>query len=133
MIEFICAPISVGELIDKITILEIKSERIIDPAKLGNVLAELEMLRTLRDTSLSIGPDLTDLAADLKAINEKIWAFEEVIRDRDQQQDFGTSFVEIARAVHHANDQRAAVKRKINLATGSRIIEEKSHQNLPLA
>ena len=131
MVNHILAPNSIGELIDKITILEIKSERIDDPAKLGNVTLELGLLRGLLDQARVVDADLAALSATLKAVNEEIWDFEEVIRERERRQDFGASFVEIARAVHAANDRRAAVKRRINVACGSRIIEEKSHQSYP--
>ncbi|MEM7508081.1 MAG: DUF6165 family protein [Pseudomonadota bacterium] len=120
--------IAPGELIDKITILEIKAERIADPDKLANVKVELEVLNTTRDASLPASDALTDLTAALKAVNEELWQIEDDIRDCERAADFGSKFIELARAVYKTNDRRAALKREINVLLGSRLVEEKSYQ-----
>lgn len=122
----ILVPISPGELLDKITILEIKLARMADPAKLANVRRELEALGAVEAT---LGPadSLPALRQSLRAINETLWEIEDDIRDCERAGDFGPRFVELARAVYHTNDRRAAVKREVNLALGSRLIEEKSY------
>ena len=127
MTQAIETPIATGELIDKITILEIKSERITDAAKLTNVRAELTLLCRRRDAVLPPGTVLAALAARLKSINERLWELEDEIRDLERRADFGAAFVDAARAIYRTNDARAAVKREINLATGSDLIEEKSY------
>jgi hypothetical protein len=119
--------IAPGELIDKITILEIKLERIEDVQKLANVRLELETLVAARDDALPSSDDLTRLTARLKAINEKLWDVEDHIRNCERNKEFGTRFVELARAVYHTNDERAAVKRQINECLGSHLVEEKSY------
>lgn len=119
--------IAPGELIDKITILEIKTERIADPAKLANVRIELEALEHARDASLASSPELDDLAVRLKAINEQLWDIEDHIRDCEREKDFGKKFVELARSVYKSNDKRAALKREVNLLLGSHLVEEKSY------
>jgi hypothetical protein len=122
------AEMAPGELYDKITILEIKSERIKDAAKLRNVRVELDDLTAARDRAIVGSPELTQLAAELKSINEALWQIEDDLRDCERAKDFGAKFIELARAVYHQNDRRAAVKRRINDLLGSRIIEEKSYQ-----
>ena len=119
--------IAPGELIDKITILEIKSERIADPAKLANVRVELETL-TARRTALPTSDELDGLGAELKVVNERLWVIEDEIRDCERASDFGPRFVELARAVYRTNDIRADLKRQINTLLGSRLVEEKSSQ-----
>jgi hypothetical protein len=116
-----------GELIDKLTILEIKSERITDEGKLANIRRELESLDRVRHEELPASPELSRLTADLKKINEQLWNIEDAIRDCERRGDFGQQFIELARAVYHTNDRRAAVKRKINELLGSAIVEEKSY------
>ena len=123
----ISVEISAGELIDKITILEIKDGRFEDPAKLANVRRELESLVAARDAALSPSPELTDLTARLKAVNERLWQIEDDIRDCERAKEFEARFVELARAVYMNNDERAALKRRINELLGSRIVEEKSY------
>jgi hypothetical protein len=118
---------SPGELIDKITILEIKSERIGDPDKLRNVRVELEALLAARDREIVASEKLATLTAELRAVNEAIWDVEEELRRCEQAGDFGPGFVELARSVYKNNDRRAALKRAINEELGSRIIEEKSY------
>jgi hypothetical protein len=121
------APVSPGELVDKITILAIKSRRIGDPTKLANVRAELEALRRCWQESRYAGHDLSSDEADLTAVNERLWDIEDRIRDKERQRAFDAEFVELARAVYIENDQRAAVKKRINVALGSALIEEKSY------
>ena len=120
--------IAPGELIDKITILEIKSERIPDADKLENVRAELETLAAARDATLPASDELDRLTAELKRVNEALWVIEDDIRDCERTGDFGERFVELARSVYRTNDVRADLKRQINLALGSRLVEEKSYQ-----
>lgn len=121
----IVAPVSAGELLDKITILEIKAERISDAAKLANVRRELEALAALRDQH---GLDaLVTLTADLKVVNETLWQVEDEIRELEAASRFDARFIELARAVYVTNDRRAALKKEINLAVGSAIVEEKSY------
>lgn len=120
-------PIAPGELIDKITILEIKAERIADADRRANVVLERDLLRAARDDALADAPPVTDLAADLKAVNEALWEIEDAIRDCERQDDFGPRFIELARSVYRTNDRRAALKRAINERLGSAIIEEKSY------
>lgn len=121
----ILAPISAGDLIDKITILQIKMERITDPAKLANVARELAALIALRDSHGL--EDLDTLMEDLKVVNETLWQAEDEIRDLEAQARFDARFIELARAIYKTNDRRAAIKKEINLAAGSVIIEEKSY------
>jgi hypothetical protein len=123
----ILVEIPAGELIDKITILEIKAERIADAAKLANIRAELATLAETRDRFMPPSSALSDLSAKLKAVNEKLWVVEDDIRDCERAKDFGAKFVELARAVYVTNDERANLKREINLLMGSRLIEEKSY------
>ena len=112
MVHSLEVPVAVAELIDKITILEIKTERFRDAAKLSNAKAELTLLYERRAASL--GPDtvLTGIEARLKAVNERIWDLEDAIRAFERRQDFGPDFVTAARSIYRANDERAALKRK---------------------
>jgi hypothetical protein len=119
--------VSVGELIDKITILEIKAERLGDPAQLNNVRNELEILLAARDAALPPSTELSELSLSLKRINEQLWGIEDDIRDRERAKDFGQRFIELARSVYVCNDERATLKRRINELLGSRIVEEKSY------
>jgi hypothetical protein len=121
------APVSVGELIDKIAILEIKTERIRDVAKLDNVRKELAALAAVRDAGGPLSPSVAEAAAELKRVNETLWEIEDDIRACERQEDFGPRFVELARGVYLNNDRRAALKRRINELTGSDLIEEKSY------
>lgn len=120
-------PVSWGELIDKYTILVIKAERIQDEAKVRNVRIEMEALRPSMDEARRT-TQINPLESRLKAINEKLWVIEDEIRDCERVKDFGPRFVELARSVYFTNDERAAVKRLINEALGSAIVEEKSYQ-----
>ena len=120
--------IAPGELIDKITILEIKSERIDDPEKLANVRIELDVLAAARDAAIAPSDAMTRLTADLKSVNEALWVIEDDIRDCERDGDFGPKFIDLARAVYKTNDKRAALKREINVLLGSRLVEEKSYK-----
>ena len=122
-------PISAGELIDKITILEIKSARIRDPGKLANVRAELDLLNATWAQHAFARADIGGARARLKGVNEALWDIEDRIRLKEKAQAFDTEFVELARAVYFRNDERAAVKKTINLKLGSKLIEEKSYQD----
>lgn len=119
--------VGAGELIDKITILEIKSDQITDEAKLVNIRHELSVLNKTRDEQMQGSEDLSRLTAELKEINKKIWDIEDDIRECESRKDFGEQFIKLARGVYHTNDKRAAVKKQINLLAGSQIIEEKSY------
>ncbi|MBF0093523.1 MAG: hypothetical protein HQL33_13020 [Alphaproteobacteria bacterium] len=123
----ITVEVSPGELIDKITILEIKAERIADPAKVRNVRIELDTLTQARDRAVTGSGELETLTADLKGVNVVLWEIEDEIRDCERAGNFGTRFIELARAVYHTNDRRSALKRRINDLLGSRIVEEKSY------
>ena len=124
----ILVPISPGELLDKITILRIKQVRILDAAKLANVKLELALLeQTWRDR----GGTAQDVALDERAlqnVNERLWDIEDRIRDKEAKQCFDRDFIELARAVYVSNDERAAIKKRINLQLGSRLLEEKSYR-----
>ena len=127
MSKAVSVEISPGELIDKITILEIKLERIKDAAKLGNIRTEWETLTAARDGALAKSAELDRLTAELKGINIRLWEIEDRIRDCERAKDFGETFVELARGVYRNNDRRAHIKRAINALLGSRLIEEKSY------
>ncbi len=117
--------ISAGELIDKITILEIKNERILVEDKLRNIQRELETLR--QACTFPVSEELAQLTVELKKVNEALWDIEDHIRDHERNRDFGPSFVELARSVYLTNDRRSALKRQINDLLGSRLVEEKSY------
>ena len=119
--------VSIGELIDKMTILEIKAERLTDPKKVANVMVELEILRRAQERVASELPGFEDLRDKLKRVNGRLWDIEDQIRDYDRRGEFGQSFVDLARSVYRSNDERAALKRQINEMAGSRIVEEKSY------
>lgn len=119
--------VSVGEVIDKITILEIKDQRISDPGKLANVRAELTTLNGTLAGVLKPSAELDRLRKELFDINAALWDIEDEIRECETAKDFGPKFIELARAVYFTNDKRAAVKKQINLAVGSRLVEEKSY------
>lgn len=125
----ILIPISPGELLDKITILQIKSERIDDPGKVANVRSELDLLQKIWNESASEDEQIRALSAELKAINEALWEIEDDIRDEERNKRFGERFIELARAVYVVNDDRANAKKKVNLHLNSSIVEEKSYQD----
>ena len=125
----ILVPVSFGELLDKIAILQIKSERMADAAKLANVRKELEALQAPRAAHPAAVQDIAGLRAELKAVNERLWVIEDDIRLQEKAQAFDAEFVRLARAVYFENDIRARVKKDINLALGSAYVEEKSYQD----
>ena len=125
----ILVPVSFGELLDKIAILEIKSERMSDEAKLLNVRKELDALNKTWAGHPASKTDITALRADLKKINENLWVIEDDIRIQEKKQLFDAEFIRLARAVYFENDTRAKIKKDINLALGSSYIEEKSYED----
>jgi hypothetical protein len=120
--------VSVGEFLDKLAILEIKAERMTDPAKLANVRRELATLRSIWQGSPYLRLDLAAERLALKGINERLWDIEDEIRDKERARTFDTGFIELARSVYLCNDRRAEIKKAINAATGSALIEEKSYR-----
>ena len=124
----ILVPISIGELIDKIVILEIKSERIKNANQLANIANELGALRAVRLGNVDRAR-LDALGAELKRVNAKLWDVEDAIRECDARGDFGDHFIELARAVYRFNDERARLKKAINVESGSRLVEEKSYKS----
>lgn len=128
----VTVPISVGELLDKITILEIKAERIADPAKLANIRFELEALDRLRRGLALDRPgirrdEIAALVAELGQVNRRLWEVEDLLRDCERAQEFGAEFIRLARTVYKENDLRARLKRRLNEETGSELVEEKSY------
>jgi hypothetical protein len=122
-------PVSPGELLDKLTILEIKLDRIDDAEKLANVRREHELLsRVWNEAGVDDG-EVSTLREQLRRVNEALWDIEDDIRDEERQQRFGERFVELARSVYFRNDERAALKKRINRALGSEIVEEKSYSD----
>lgn len=120
-------PTAPGEFLDRQTILEIKSERITDPAKLGNVRRELDLMRRTWSASPLANRDVAAQVAALKQVNEALWEIEDRIRALEAEQRFDDEFIGLARSVYRTNDRRAAIKREINVALGSEILEEKSY------
>ena len=127
--ENILIPISPGELLDKITILEIKSERIESADKKSHVDKELKLLNRVWQESVSEDARLVSMREELKSINESLWVIEDDIREEERNKRFGDQFVELARSVYVTNDQRADVKKRVNLHLNSEIVEEKSYQD----
>jgi len=127
--SLIQTPVSYGELIDKITILEIKSRRITDDAKLANIRNELDMLNATWANDSASQIDIADERERLHTVNETLWDIEDAIRMKERAQAFDQEFIELARAVYFRNDERAAFKREINLKLGSELVEEKSYQD----
>ena len=125
----ILIPMSPGELLDKITILRIKSARIKDADKLNNVRKELKMLEDIWSQAVTEDDTIKQLTVELTSINEALWEIEDDIRDEEREKRFGDQFIELARSVYVTNDQRAEAKKKINLHLGSDIVEEKSYQD----
>lgn len=119
--------VSPGELIDKITILEIKAERVAEEAKRSLVLYELRLLEDRRSHAIAQSEALAAVTKELREVNAVLWDIEDQIRDCERAQDFGDRFVALARAVYHTNDRRAALKRKINDLLGSAIAEVKAY------
>ncbi|MDO5610513.1 MAG: DUF6165 family protein [Pseudomonadota bacterium] len=125
----ISVPVSFGELLDKIAILEIKSERMKDAAKLANVRNELNALNTTWAAHPASAQDISGLRAALKAVNERLWVIEDDIRLQEKAQAFDDAFIKLARSVYFENDERAKIKKDINLALGSAYVEEKSYED----
>lgn len=125
----ISVPVSFGELLDKIAILQIKSERMSDPAKLANVRNELSALERTWLAHPAASGDVARLRVELKAVNQRLWAIEDDIRGKEQAQAFDAEFIRLARSVYFENDERARIKKDINLALGSSYVEEKSYQD----
>lgn len=125
----ILIPISPGELLDKITILEIKSERIESAEKRANVDKELSMLNKVWADSVADDAEISAMRIEMKSINETLWDIEDDIRDEERDRRFEKRFIELARSVYVTNDQRADVKKRINLHLKSDIVEEKSYQD----
>ena len=123
----ILIPASAGELIDKITILEIKLKNIVDPVKNRNVSIELEALSKCFEENIIQSNEIEELKTNLKQVNSALWNIEDDIRQCEQAGEFGEKFVELARSVYRQNDKRAALKKEINILLGSSIIEEKSY------
>ena len=121
------APISVGELYDKITILEIKAALIADPVARENVLRELAALEAVRGREVAPSPELEELCGELKRVNRRLWCIEDALRVHERDGRFDAGFIELARSVYRENDRRAVLKRRINELTGSEIVEEKSY------
>ena len=122
-------PVSYGELLDKIAILQIKSERMTDPAKLANVRNELSALERTWLAHPAAVQDIAELRARLKAVNEALWVIEDNIRVKEKAQEFDDEFIRLARSVYVQNDTRARLKKDINQALGSAYVEEKSYQD----
>ena len=121
-------PISPGELLDKITILRIKSARIGDAAKLTNVRLELGLLEKQWRSALPKGVDVASEERSLEEVNAKLWEVEDLLRDLEAEKRFDARFIELARAVYINNDERAAIKKRINVKLGSALVEEKSYR-----
>ena len=126
--EPILVEIAPGELIDKITILQIKRERMTDPDKLHNVQIELTTLCEARDGAIEPSEKIAELTGQLKDVNEALWVIEDDIRACERKKDFGPKFIELARSVYQTNDRRADLKRQVNEHLGSKIVEEKSYE-----
>jgi hypothetical protein len=124
----ILAPVSWGELLDKITILEIKRERMEDASKIDNVVKELKALEGVAYAAGSLCAEAVAVMDELRNVNGALWDIEDDIRDCERANDFSEKFISLARSVYHTNDKRAALKRRVNDILGSDIIEEKSYQ-----
>jgi len=127
--ENMLVPVSPGEVLDKITILEIKSERISDPQKVDNVRRELVLLQETWGNTFREDETIRRLHAQLKEINEALWEIEDDIREKERLREFDDRFIELARAVYVTNDRRSQVKKELNLHLGAGIVEEKSYQD----
>lgn len=125
--NLVFVPTSFGELIDKITILRIKSERIENSEKLQNIMSELKMLEEIKGESIPSSIDIQDEFVQLKKTNETLWDIEDHIRAKENRKEFDGEFIQLARSVYIENDRRAGIKRRINQKLGSSILEEKSY------
>ena len=126
--DIIQVPVSPGEVLDKITILEIKSERINEAKKVANVKLELELLSASWQVAVDQDDTVRRIHAKLKEINEALWEIEDDIRDKERTREFDQVFIDLARSVYVTNDQRANAKKELNIYLGSEIVEEKSYQ-----
>ncbi|VAW47794.1 hypothetical protein MNBD_GAMMA02-944 [hydrothermal vent metagenome] len=127
--SLVSTPMSVGELLDKVTILEIKADKIKDPDKLKNINHELQLMtKTWQETGLISGKT-DELKQALKAVNLRLWKIEDDIRIFEKNKNFGDDFIQLARSVYYQNDDRAAIKKQINEITGSELVEEKSYES----
>ena len=122
-------PVSVGEVLDKITILQIKLARISNAAKRANIQNELDALLPLMGGDAFTTDQMQGLMAELKTVNEALWDIEDDIREKEATKSFDAEFIRLARAVYVTNDKRAEIKKQINLATGSALVEEKSYES----
>ena len=122
-------PVSVGEVVDKITILQIKLAHISDAAKRANIQNELDALLPLVAGDAFTTDQMQGLMAELKSVNEALWDIEDDIREKEAAKSFDDEFIRLARAVYVTNDKRAEIKKQINLATGSALVEEKSYES----
>lgn len=120
--------VSCGELIDKITILEIKAARVVDPAKLKNIRHELQLLTLARESQIRPSVTVDELTRQLRTVNEILWDVEDRIRDKERHLIFDAEFTKLARSVYQTNDRRAELKRELNDLLGSSITEEKTYQ-----
>jgi hypothetical protein len=125
--ENFLVPVSPGEVLDKITILEIKSEQMQDPDKIANVRAELEQLNTFWAGAVSENETIRSLRAQLKMVNQELWFIEDDIRDKERTKVFDEQFIELARSVYVTNDRRAQIKKELNVYLGAQLVEEKSY------
>ena len=121
--------VSAGELLDKLTILRIKKERIIDVKKLKNIVTELDQLKVVVTQKLPMSKELDVLVQQLQEVNERLWEIEDEIRSLECKKEFGEQFVRLARSVYRTNDQRAELKYRINVLLDSELVEEKSYQS----
>ena len=125
--DVLTLPVSFGDAADRIAILEIKKARIADAARRANVAAELDLISKPFFAAIGDTPEFRRLFDKLKEINAALWTIEDDIRDCERRGDFGPEFIRLARAVYVTNDERARVKREINVLLGSKIVEEKSY------
>ena len=127
--SLITTPVSYGEILDKITILEIKSIKISDIEKQKNVKHELNILKKTWDQHVNPLTSIDDLKLQLKTVNQNLWDIEDNIRIKESKKQFDDEFIQIARNVYYQNDKRAAIKKKVNILLGSELIEEKSYED----
>ncbi len=127
--SLINTPVSFGEILDKITILEIKQQHISDAEKLKNVRHELNLLTDTWNKKVTKTSEISQLKEQLKQVNQSLWDIEDNIRIKESKKEFDDEFIQIARSVYYENDKRAAVKKEVNLLLGSELVEEKSYQN----
>ncbi len=127
--SLINTPVSFGEILDKITILEIKQQHITDAEKLKNVRHELNLLTDTWNKKVTQTSEISRLKEQLKQVNQSLWNIEDNIRIKESKKEFDDEFIQIARSVYYENDKRAEVKKQVNLLLGSELVEEKSYQN----